>query len=316
MCIITDKVEKVSNTQIFAALVGPRTQLTVYSNKVHLDNQSGEKNPYNWPSMFNSTPFGVGHKPAGGLWWEDEIQGRYAQYPGTDISLYQQESVEKPVAMVLAVPLINGDADSIKMIDMGKEPKFFEELEEAFPKLKGRSSDSRSFSLGAQSKGESFLKVKRCGSYSYSIVPDVESFERLKQDVFKVNPRVFSLLRKHYPRGYAFLVCIIDKSADYSPIAYIHPSDGKRLFIPALHEHGHAGEELVTDDWDHAIYSLDADSALTPLTDGRLLSAKVKGAVYPPEFTGSFPYKNLNWDKLKKRIVKGLNPNGDILLKL
>src|SRR6478609_1334053 len=326
MCMFTDKVDKVSDTNIFGALVGPYTQLTVYTNKVAVANSR----PQNSPTMFNGnmingmynnnkshmspyapvTDYAGGYLPVNhNIFWEQ--QTHWSAIDPTGMQLYDRQG--EPVAMVLAVPLPNGDAKSIKMVNMSECKDFFTNLRDTF--LDEDMSFSVSYGAKTQklSRNGSPLQVKRCGPYSYSIVPDVDSFIRLKQKVFKFNPRIFEVMKKHYPKGYAFLVCIIDKSAQYSPIAYLHPSDGKNIFIPTMHEHGHAGEEIETDDWDHEIYTIDRDNG-TRLTDKRTIRADISQSVMIPTLF-NFPYKHLNWKNLKRRTVSGLNPNGDILIR-
>lgn len=325
MCVFTDKVDKVSDTNIFGALVAPYTQITVYTNKVALANSSGE-NMWNSPTMFNSNIFGrfpgrdddyhsslntlaTVPKPNDNVFWEN--QTHWSALNPDSMQMYDNQG--EPVAMVLAVPLPNGDVNSIKMVNMSECKDFFTQLRNVMPMEMSFSAGSYSVKSANRQSLSVPLPVKRCGPYSYSIVPDVESFVRLKQNVYKVNPRVFSVMKQHYPRGYAFLVCIIDKSAQYSPIAYVHPSDGKNIFIPTLHEHGHPGEEVFTHDWDHEIYTIDRDPG-TRLTDKRAVQADITRGIATP-MLGKFPYKNLEWSNLKRRTVTGYNPNGDILVK-
>ncbi len=302
MCIISGPVEKVANTRIFAALVGPRTQLTVYSNEVQLTNDTNDTNGM-FPQMFSSSwnpiaqPLPQGPAP---IWWNDEQQ---PQVVG---------DTDEPIAMLLPVPLINMPVDSIKMVDMSQEREFFKKLESTIdtPVSYGRGGGfgiAKGLSMEQQS-----LQVRRCGPYRYSVVPDVESFSRLKKGVFRMDQSVIQFLKARYSRGYAFLACIIDKSAEFAPIGYIHPSDGKRLFLPTSHYHGHPGEEIATNDWDHAIYTIDR-SMNTPLTDRRVLNASVTPAYKQPSLTG-FPYKRLDWSRMKQRKVAGYNPNGDVLV--
>jgi hypothetical protein len=349
MCCFSAEVEKVEKTNIFAALVAPKTQITVYSNKVTLagDGSHGPFADFSSPfsvgypryqptydnfkgssyigaigangSMGSMGTFGAmghnGNMAPAPLWWEQNVDHTNININNTNNFTYPtvHQSNGQPVAMILAVPIPTGSADNIKMIDMTKERDFFKILKDTMPVHSFRSFDARGMSSLSESYGtKEALQVRRCGPYRYSIIPDVHSFNRLRQDVYKVSDRIFPVLREHYPRGYAFLVCIIDKSAEFSPIAYIHPSDGKRLFIPTLHEHGHPGEEVATNDWDHAIYTIDGDAG-TRLTDKRPVGAEVDHAMSKPFLTG-FPYKNLNWTKLKRRKIKGYNPNGDILI--
>ncbi len=301
MCIISGPVESVAKTRIFAALVGPRTQLTVYSNQVQLaGDNSGMFNAgsQNWNLMGGYPIYSQPMTPQGPapVWWKDKNS---------------DSGTNEPIAMLLPVPLINMPVDSIKMIDMSRERDFFTSLESA---IDTPVSYSKGFSYDSEERfgREDSLQVRRCGPYRYSVVPDVASFSRLKKGLFRMDANVVQFLQARYQRGYAFLACIIDKSAEFAPIGYIHPSDGKRLFLPTAHYHGHPGEEVATPDWDHCVYTIDR-SPNTPLTDRRVLSANLTKAFKKPVLTG-FPYKNLDWLRMKQRKISGYNPNGDILI--
>src|SRR5690349_10341364 len=170
MCIFTDRVEKVSSTNIFAALVDPYTQLTVYSNKVAL---AGARPPplSNSPTFFNSSLFNgsqfasVGEyatafPPGHNVFWEPESQ--WSAFRSDGLQVYDSQGT--PVAMVLAVPLITGNAENIKMVDMSESKDFFTKLNDAMPLEVDFSMDYDSEeTLMAQRKGAPMLAVKRCG---------------------------------------------------------------------------------------------------------------------------------------------------------
>jgi hypothetical protein len=259
MCCIIGEVEKISNTNIFTALV-------VYSNNVETRN---------------------------------------------------------PVAMVLPCPTT--DTSSIEMIDI-KEKDFFKTLNKCFDRptrgnLSYSTNSAKSGSFGA-------LEVKRCGDYQYSVVPDIKSFSRLDQSIFGSFPTEF--FEKFYSEKFSFLVCIIDKSAEYSPIAYTHKSNGKYLFTPCRHYHTHSNnglreqsyatfgqinqqddEQVFTDDWDHSIYSIDSGVNLIGNENNMsepLEKFSLDTCYKPPKFE-KFPFKNLDWSLLKKRKITGYGRN-------
>jgi hypothetical protein len=84
------------------------------------------------------------------------------------------------------------------------------------------------------------LDVHKAGAYKYSVVPAVDDFVRVDNDVFglKRTSELYELLQEHYATGFAFLACIIDASAKLRPIAYQHDMlpDG-RIFVPTRHYH-------------------------------------------------------------------------------
>lgn len=147
-----------------------------------------------------------------------------------------------PVAMILPFP--KGECE---MIDTTQGGDLFETLDRWF-QTEGSDDESQP------------LQVSRCGSYRYSIVPDLAGFGRIDSQVFALElmPHVRQLLHRNYGHMYSFLVCIIDASAKYQPIAYKHAltdgEGGPRLFVPTLHEHGSGSFE-----WDHSIYLIGND---------------------------------------------------------
>src|SRR6185503_587425 len=113
-----------------------------------------------------------------------------------------------------------------KMIDLSNYTTIFKDLQHFFSAgiiLKTRSIPK---SLNLKS-----LPVFHCGSYQYSIVESIEDFPRLS-GIFNLDNKVKQLLEKDYADNFGFLVCIIDKSAEYSPIAYITDIVDNQLFIP------------------------------------------------------------------------------------
>lgn len=221
-----------------------------------------------------------------------------------DGSLLGTFKPSKPLAMILPVPLYGKGVDSIKMVDMTNYKGMFDELDKVFP-------DPRSLDDSFGMRGS--LKIHTCGPYKYSVVPDINSFDRLKG--YTIGDYIVPLLSSRYSKGYAFLVCTLDKSAEYAPIAYVHPCNGKTLFVPTFHEHGNGKEEISTDDWDHKIYSISKDTN-TSLTDGRVIkNSKIFTSNSKPNIEKT-PFKNLDWKHLQRRVIKGLNFNGDIMLQI
>ena len=300
MCIFTGSVEGVAKTKIFCGLVTPSTQITVYKNQVTLEKDRNgaisdemashlikQKNNYGFSAWSSYSHF-------------SNFQELTSYAPSIPLS---------PVAMVLPVPTGDGDVSQIKMVDMTKNKDIFDKLSYA------TRPESITYSAFG-SKGMDSLEIKRCGPYSYSVVPDVSSFEHLSKkrhatDKFQISPHIPELLKKHYPTGFAFLVCIIDDSAEYSPVAYVHPSDGKTLFVPTLHDRGH-GETVMTNDWDHQIYTIDSDPE-TKTRDHRFMHSTIETARTVPKFD-DFPLNSMDWKNLKSRQISGYNCNSDLLV--
>ena len=281
MCIFTGPVD-VSKTNVFVARVGVKEQLTVYSNTVAL-------------------PGKVQDSTGTGLWGDGSSQWSGPQSPPP-----QQQ--QQPTSMVLPIPMYGASAmSSIRMIDMTADPDFFERLAEATtpPTTNEYLGRTRCASTGS-------LEVRRCGPYRYSVVPNVDAFERLRSDVFGTRAGLAGALRQRYASAHAFLVCIIDASSAFSPIAYVHPLPADAvLFVPTLHEHGH-GIGPFADDWDHRVYSIDA-SFDTALLDGRKVEVSALTRAHAaPVLSGTFAFPRLDWSRLGCRRIKGRQPNGDI----
>lgn len=143
----------------------------------------------------------------------------------------------------------------------------------------GSSRADKSLSLSSDSSSSSefrYLPVERKGSYRYSIVPTIDDFARIRQDIFdfQIDDAVLHFLRSKYGEGkHGFVVCLLDQDATYEPFGFIHlkPSE-KQLHTPTMHFHTHPtpsgfmGKMLqylktkftrkkdTVSDWDHRIY--------------------------------------------------------------
>lgn len=185
-----------------------------------------------------------------------------------------------PSAMILPVPCLGANMAKtdcgIKVMDATAAAKLFDVLKEMFAPP---SAPTFALSLSASSRGAATLEVKRSGSYRYSIVPSLPDFSRLDHETFGLDPKseLASLLAEHYGisgvsadtklpfvSAYAFLVCIIDATAAFAPIAYEHDKHPSgRVFVPTRHYHGNEPKHGASEppggavhDWDHHIYAL------------------------------------------------------------
>jgi hypothetical protein len=181
-----------------------------------------------------------------------------------------------PTAMVLPVPVAPATqraGDTLCGITVHAMPactdKFFDVLETI---LDVRPADS--YGRGAW-RPKSTLSIQRAGAYTYTVVPSIDDFARLRNEVFGVptGSELHSMLSAYYSRDFAFLVCIIDASATYRPFAYEHDAlPNGDLFVPTRHYHprqtGCLGcfpwsdttTALEADaDWDHKIWSCGVD---------------------------------------------------------
>jgi hypothetical protein len=160
-------------------------------------------------------------------------------------------------AMILPFP-----KSECKLVDFSHYPTLFDDLKQVWPEPRN------SFSFGVGAESDSVLAVVSVGSYQVSIVPDLDDFSRLS-DTFVLHPSLKTFLLKEYPTGFSFLVCKLDQTKQYRPLAYIHGQmkPGK-LFVPTMHFHlkqklstnpeffgMHVDDDDVDLDWDHEIYA-------------------------------------------------------------
>ena len=266
-------------------------------------------------------------------------------YKCTQLTVYSNhvDITNNPVAMILPVPKFKNNIP-IKMLNLSETDLFSELNGCCKPRTRGGF-----FGQGTKSSNGS-IKVERCGSYQYSIVDEISEFENLDNSIFKIDFSCLDYIKKFYgtkTSNFAFLVCIIDKSADYSPIAYIHESNNKTLFIPTRHYHDHKNKEdyisknflnylesnnnpyinknrpdnndndNIALDWDHSIYTIDSKNNGILITDS-LNNASPKAiecnlSHSRPHFKNNI-FKNIDWSLLKQRKINGQFQNGDILI--
>jgi hypothetical protein len=214
MCIFDGNIDNVSGTKIFTSIV--------YPAKLISKNVNGMTKGYKMP---------VGN-PLQMVIYSNNVQIAYMdKYTDVDVPGIRIPST----AMILPFPLIKGE-NRVKILDMSKYENFFDDIDMVFPTLK--NSGFR----GMLSTNDGELPVQHIGNYKASIVPNLNSFDKLQYNEFNLKPDVKELLRKYYSNGYGFMVCILNKKSSresqFHPFAYVHEirSDG-RIFIPTRHYH-------------------------------------------------------------------------------
>lgn len=266
---------------------------------------------------------------------------------GRQITVYSNRvalSRGTPTAMILPVPVrapVGAGGDVTRSITVfGMPPSctsFFATLAATFPADRDRLPTFGMDGLGGVSRSAP-LPVLRAGAYRYSIVPSPADFTRLASDVFKLDAAsdLYSLLATNYGVGHAFLVCIIDASAEFVPIAYEHdmPS-ASHLFVPTMHYHGPGGHALRVGgaraaaskgaphaDWDHNIYSIGTsaggdDIGLPSGMSGQVPLAAMLAAKGVIAASLPFPLPEaLAPHALHRKVIKGPFPNMDLRFKV
>jgi hypothetical protein len=212
-------------------------------------------------------------------------------------------SPTSPVAMVLPFP--EGPCD---MIDLGTDGKrMFSDLGALFPVAASATFGREASRTLSYSATNSALEVRRCGSYRYSIVPTHSDFSRVDASVFRLTSNVVDVLARHYASGFSFLVCIIDETAKYAPIAYRHLMRKKtEMFVPTRHEHGDGSV-----DWDHAVYLLGNDTMGRAAQDAT--TDAVLRQVLPRKLAELLP-ASLRPEEIRKVTIVGGFPNVDLIV--
>lgn len=230
---------------------------------------------------------------------------------GRQLSVYCNKVSLKDQAGSMILPFPEGKCE---FFDLSKYKDLFKDLNRlCFPQTKGRGmslSKNASYSDSAN-----YLEVHEVGSYAASVVPGLNDFPRIRPDVFKIDPKVFTFLKEMYPKGYSFLVCKLHKTKEYHPFGYIHEKlPSKQLFIPTIHWHEHAfasnrhfsnqwsmdNEEYKTVnhvDWDHFIYSLNRPLEVCP----RDFEAR-QYEFEEVDQTSAFRYITLDFEKLPRNL--------------
>lgn len=230
-----------------------------------------------------------------------------------------------PVAMVLPFPNYpnskNDRRNFIKILETKpKDSKLFDYLDERF---KEHTFGSSSYDgLLKNSSGRGTLKVSRSGSYRYSIVNELSDFNKLNNNVFKLDPDVEKILSTYY-QNFGFIVCIIDTSADYSPFAYISERmpNGK-IFIPTRHHHQHQNHyydfnsngilkdtENKLENWDHSVYILG-----TSYHNGKIPTEQINVNKFNTYSNLSTYIQKFKSDECKLLEIHGMQKNIDILV--
>jgi len=173
------------------------------------------------------------------------------------------------------------------------------------------------------------------GAYKVSVAEDLEDLERIDPSVFKVAEDIDVILKKHYPKGFGFLICCFDPTAGIEPhpLGYIHTLNNGSLFVPTRHEHGHGNEQP---DWDHIIYSINTIDGNDFIHQAGISVAEVLAQYAqtvkekPDKFELVAPVENVEsintWSSklpdlgkitsLRKKKVNGPNDNVDLVFKM
>jgi len=172
-------------------------------------------------------------------------------------------NMAKPVAMVLALPVIKGaDEKAVRFIDLEKYQNFFSDLDSGFPQPvpagHGMQTDSASLSRSIRT-----LDVVQVGSFEASFVPTVSDFSRL--DVrFQLPAELFNKMPEYQHFGFAVFK-LKPGAQTVHPMAFAFPSARQELFFPTVHVHD--GKVHDRAKFDHVLYCQPSAVAALKLAD-------------------------------------------------
>jgi hypothetical protein len=243
-------------------------------------------------------------------------------------------------AMILPCPSYGG---KVELLDLSRDGFTFGRLEACYPTFTPHASRSMAKGLfvGVESNSAP-LEVHQVGAYKVSVAPTLHDVARANRRVFTLAPNVQALFERRYSTGFAFVICAFDagRGIEPHPVAYVHdrPGSGSRLFVPCVHEHGHARQVGVDgkEHFDHDVYSLCCTrSAISedvracgetpPEALLRLMARIERGRVHPPTIDVAFalrgsealyPLLPAGHLTLRRAILEGMYPNLDVLLDL
>lgn len=158
--------------------------------------------------------------------------------------------------------------------------QLFVAAENCFPVMQSMKSTQ---SMIYTDKAET-LKVEKMGQFWVSVAMNIDDLSRFSREKFVIDEApngVFDVIKTRYAVGFSFLIFQLQGGGENHPFGYIHQTlPGGDCFIPTFHHHPRAHEhsisrlssntssvreekktigstvEVVSDDWDHKIYSL------------------------------------------------------------
>jgi hypothetical protein len=160
--------------------------------------------------------------------------------------------IDKPVAMVLPVPVAEQKDDAVEFVNLEGCEDFFVDLDECwYSKSRGRGM----LSFGGPACAGEMLKVHDVGQYIASFVPSLAYFAKLSPE-FRLSSNAVKSFRNYSGWGYAvFQLKESSKEADFHPMGFKYtPKDKDVLFFPTVHIHD--GESYHDrSDYDHTLYA-------------------------------------------------------------
>lgn len=163
---------------------------------------------------------------------------------GRQITVYEnQAQTSVPNTMILPVP----SGQDIELLDLSKKfpgQTLWKQVDKLFPQEQVAGGFAFGGGFGSTTKDQP-LEVRTVGSYQCSVARNIGDLERADKNVFTMPPNIAKVLRTHYEKDFAFVICKFGgPKISGHPIAYTSARmrDTGALFIPTRHEHGNGGE--------------------------------------------------------------------------
>ncbi len=163
------------------------------------------------------------------------------------------------VAMVLPLPVPPGSAENaVRFIDLEDYPKFFSDLDLAFPRKTVVPSDGRLVFRALA--GRPRLVVHEVGTFEASFVPTRQDFSRLDPR-FRLPDDVWQALPGYDDWGFAVIkLKPMASRTTVHPMAFEFPRrTPDQLFFPTVHVHNGRVEPWAT--FDHQLYCQEVDES-------------------------------------------------------
>ncbi len=174
---------------------------------------------------------------------------------GSQFVVYQMHwKAQKPVAMILPIPVVQGKPDAVRFVNLKEYASFFDDLRKGFPVEPATRSGGgglKSFSKAA----DPLLPVEEVGDFVASFVPTVADFARLDPR-FIIPKETWDQVPGYRRFGFtAFqLKAVAKNGASVHPIAFEFDNRmGNSLFFPTLHIHD--GAVHPREEFDHTLYA-------------------------------------------------------------
>lgn len=173
--------------------------------------------------------------------------------PDRQVIAYQMRyRTKREVAMILPLPVVpRSGEESVKFLDLEKEPEFFERLEKLWPVPEMTMGKAAAPAPVAASSREPLLVIK-VGSFEASFVPSQEDFSRLDRR-FRLGDEVWKKLPQYADWGFAVFKLRKDATTVH-PMAFSFPNANPRngLFFPTVHIHD--GKVHPEEHFSHTLY--------------------------------------------------------------